>query len=324
MFKQHCYTLIIFIISLNTLCKAQTNEADSINKLSEEQYISGDYEKALIGFEQLIEDNPDSSYHYGASQSSGRLGLRDKSYYHLTKGIEKDSAFIAYYFIKHEHAYDKFRHKREWKTLLAEQKIVNRNYERINCYNSDLRKKLAEIQESDQRHLLKLFRLIKENNNKMSVRGFVLVIRQLILKKRNIRSIEKIIMKHGYPGKSLVGNKMSSIAFLVVQHSNQKTMEKLLPILQKAADNGELPKSSLALLIDRIKMKNGEKQIYGTQIADNENGESALYPVENYETINVRRKEMGMEPIEDYLESMKVLMGVEIVISNEMNNETMD
>lgn len=41
-------------------------------------------------------------------------------------------------------------------------------------------------------------------------------------------------------------------------------------------------------------------QIYGSQI---ENGK--LYKLENPENVNERRKETGMEPIDDYLKNFK-------------------
>ena len=47
---------------------------------------------------------------------------------------------------------------------------------------------------------------------------------------------------------------------------------------------------------DRILMDKGKPQIFGSQI---KNGK--LYDLEAPETVNERRQEMGLEPIEDYL-----------------------
>ena len=48
-------------------------------------------------------------------------------------------------------------------------------------------------------------------------------------------------------------------------------------------------------------MRNGKKQIYGSQIVRGEDGEWKLYPVQDPETINERRAAMGLRPIEEYL-----------------------
>lgn len=52
---------------------------------------------------------------------------------------------------------------------------------------------------------------------------------------RNIARLEEIIMHHGWPGKSLVGEEASEAAFVVLQHSNLTRQEKYLPLLKKAA-----------------------------------------------------------------------------------------
>jgi hypothetical protein len=118
----------------------------------------------------------------------------------------------------------------------------------------------------------------------------------------NLIKIEKIIEQHGYPGKSLVGDGVSNVAWLVIQHSPLEVQEKYLPMMQEAAAKGEMSKSNLALLIDRIRMRNGENQIYGSQISkDPEDGQMHLYPVEDLENLNQKRAEVGLGPIEDYL-----------------------
>jgi hypothetical protein len=57
---------------------------------------------------------------------------------------------------------------------------------------------------------------------------------------------------------------------------------------------------------DRILMFDGKPQIYGTQI---KNGK--LYKLESPETVNERRKAMGMEPIEQYLKRYNIDFEIE-------------
>src|SRR5437867_2087656 len=88
----------------------------------------------------------------------------------------------------------------------------------------------------------------------------------------NLIRIKEIIKQYGYSGESLVGNQsstawlviqhadlslvgnQSSTAWLVIQHADLEAQEQYLPILQDAANKGELPKSSFALLVDRVRM----------------------------------------------------------------------
>jgi hypothetical protein len=122
----------------------------------------------------------------------------------------------------------------------------------------------------------------------------------------NLVKIEKIFATHGYPGKSKVGG-LSSTAFLVIQHSDLYYQEKYFPLLEKAANENELDKSSLALLIDRIRMRKGQNQLYGSQVVDNDrDGKWELFPVEDEENLNKRRSEMGLGPIEEYAKRFNI------------------
>ena len=123
----------------------------------------------------------------------------------------------------------------------------------------------------------------------------------------NLLKIEKIFLKQGYPGKSKVGGSLGSTAFLVIQHSDLAYQEKYFPLLEKATNEGELEKSSLALLIDRIRMRKGQKQLYGSQLHSN-GGDSKMefHPIEDEENVNKRRAEMGLGSIEEYAKLFKI------------------
>ncbi|GAB3507580.1 hypothetical protein GCM10027341_42380 [Spirosoma knui] len=116
----------------------------------------------------------------------------------------------------------------------------------------------------------------------------------------NLTKIEQIIRQHGYPGKSLVGSRLGNIAWLVIQHSPLAIQEKYLAMMQKAAEQGEMRKSNLALLTDRIRVYKGQKQLYGTQVTINPTGKNFFDPIEDEANVNKRRAEMGLGPIEEY------------------------
>ena len=71
--------------------------------------------------------------------------------------------------------------------------------------------------------------------------------------------------------------------------------------MKKLSKNGDLSKEQYALMKDRILMDEGKPQIFGSQI---KNGK--LYDLEEPETVNERRREMGLEPIEDYLKRIDI------------------
>ena len=113
---------------------------------------------------------------------------------------------------------------------------------------------------------------------------------------RNQELVISIIEKCGMPTLKEVNQRQMDAIWLGLQHSTEEIRKKYFPYVEKAVKNGDLSKQQYALMKDRMLMDEGKPQIYGSQI---ENGK--LYKLENPETVNERRKEMGMEPIEDYL-----------------------
>ena len=125
----------------------------------------------------------------------------------------------------------------------------------------------------------------------------------------NLIETETIIRNYGYPGKSLVGEPANKAVFYVIQHSNK--IDKYLPLIRKATENGDIAKTSLAMMEDRNLMDKGIEQLYGTQIKGqaNKNGEWIyfLWPIKKADSINIWRKEMGFEQnVEEYAKEMDV------------------
>ena len=120
------------------------------------------------------------------------------------------------------------------------------------------------------------------------------------------KRLEEIFEKFGYPGYSLVGEKGSQNFWLMVQHcdSDPAFQSRVLEKLRIEVDNKNADGSNYGLLTDRVKINTGEKQVYGTQVSYNSLGQA--YPKDLADSVNVnkRRAEVGLEPIEDYLNMM--------------------
>lgn len=111
--------------------------------------------------------------------------------------------------------------------------------------------------------------------------------------------VKALIAKYGWLGKSVIGN-YNQVLFLVIQHADLETQEKYFPMLQESVDKGESSKTDAAMLQDRILMRQGKKQIYGSQVVFNKTGEQEFYPIEDEKNVNLRRAKVGLQPIEEY------------------------
>jgi hypothetical protein len=116
----------------------------------------------------------------------------------------------------------------------------------------------------------------------------------------NLAQVESLISKYGWLGKSFVGARGNQTVFLVIQHADSATQEKYFPLLQKSVAEGESDASNMAMMQDRILMRRGKKQIYGSQVVFSKTGEQVFHPIEDEKNVNIRREKVGMMPIEEY------------------------
>lgn len=71
-------------------------------------------------------------------------------------------------------------------------------------------------------------------------------------------------------------------------------------ILHRMMEAGpeESPPAAVAILEDRVRLKNGRKQIYGTQLVRGANGSVEIAPVEDPKHVDLRRDAAGLPPLE--------------------------
>jgi hypothetical protein len=104
----------------------------------------------------------------------------------------------------------------------------------------------------------------------------------------------------------------------VIQHADLRTQEIYLPVLKEAVKRNAAKPGHLALLEDRVAMRKGLKQIYGSQIGtDEKTGKYYVYPIENPHQVDERRATVGLGPLSEYLKNWKIVWN-----PDEHKNET--
>ncbi|MFI5252338.1 MAG: DUF6624 domain-containing protein [Bacteroidota bacterium] len=232
--------------------------------------------------------------YYNSACSWTLAGNKNKAVEYLNRSIDLGWRYIDH--LKKDTDLDSLHDTKEWEELIDKAQKKADEYE--SHLNKPLISELAAIYVSDQKNRMLMDSVQKQfgwDSKEMKALWSEQNERDSI----NLIRIKEIIKEHGYPGESLVGDQ-SSTAWLVIQHADLKTQEEYLPLLRGAADKGELSKSSFALLVDRVKMRKGEKQLYGSQLQMN-NGKYEIYPIEDEPNVNKRRAEMGLGPLEEYV-----------------------
>ncbi|UOQ67411.1 energy transducer TonB [Hymenobacter volaticus] len=197
-----------------------------------------------------------------------------------------------------------------WNRLLARAQAKQKQHEA--GFNQPLVALLKKIYQQDQQ-----FRIAAREADKKfgldSPQMRAAMQQQGVVDRRLIRQIDSLIARHGYPGKSFVGEYEKDVAFFVIQHNPN---DNYLPLLTAAADKGEFSKSAFALFDDRTRTERGEKQLYGSQTHCSAAGKCQLYPIEDEANVDVRRAKLGMIPLEEYLQQFGITYQVSTATHN--------
>ena len=168
--------------------------------------------------------------------------------------------------------------------------------------NPDLRAELLAMVEADQAIRQKLIAA------GMAEPDPAILAEMMATDARHLARVIEIVDAHGWPGADLVGSDGSEAAFLIIQHGDLATQERMLPLVEAAYRAGDLSGQSYALLLDRVLMRQGKPQVYGTQAAPFEewvDGEPIAAPIADEETVDARRAEVGLPPLAAYLAMLK-------------------
>jgi hypothetical protein len=267
------------------------SEGDIAYDLKQYSTSADAYEKAFKLHEAT------ASQYYNAACSFALMGDKIKAIKYLDFAADKGWRNISH--IKRDADLNSLHDLVEWTSILERITVNLEDYEKN--LDKPLKEKLEKIYVQDQT----LRQLYKEAEDKFGRDSEEMSYFWGLINaedKKNEAEVCAIIDSVGWAGKTLVGGKANAALWLVIQHAPLETQEKYLPLLKESVLQGESRGSDLALLQDRIQMRNGLPQIYGSQIiTDEETGEEKVYEIKDPEYVNQRRAEVGLGTIEEYV-----------------------
>lgn len=196
-------------------------------------------------------------------------------------------------------------------TAAAQEKAAQPNQQRGSKLNVALAKTLDSIYDEDQRYRRQMSSVAKQHGwESKEMEELWRVAGKADA--ANLKQVKMILEKYGWLGPKAIGEKGNSALFLVIQHADATTQAKYLPVMKAAYERGDAKGSQLALLIDRVALSNGQKQVYGSQVMqDPKTNKYQLSALEDPDHVNARRAKMGLGSIEDYLKQWDIVWDVE-------------
>jgi hypothetical protein len=288
--------LILTLLFISVLGSAQTFE----EKITEgdKLYSEGKFEASAQAFDAAFKlDEGDRLSYYNAACSWALTGDTINSMKYLNLAADKGWSNVKH--VKTDKDLASLRDLFGWNDIVAKVQANLDNAEKD--LNKPLKEQLEKIYVRDQtlrqlyEHAEELFGRESEEMNYF----WELMAEQ---DAKNEAEVIAIIDQNGWVGRNEVGGQANLALWLVIQHAPIEIQEKYLPLLIESVRKNQSSGNHLALLEDRINMRNGKPQIYGSQIvSDPETGEDMVYEVFEPEFVNARRASVGLGPIEEYI-----------------------
>lgn len=299
---------ILIIVSIFICTVAYGQDYKTLVNKADALYSSNAYAESTQTYKEAFNIEQKSySDLYNAACSASLAGDTKLALEWLEKSIDHGWTNISH--LKIDTDLNALHDLKEWPILLEKlQKIldvIERNYDK------PLQQELLKINEDDQKYRMQLDEVEKKHGyNSPQMQE----IWQIIGEKDSINliKVKSILDKHGWVGPDKVGKTANQTLFLVIQHADLATQQHYLPMMREAVKTGNANGSALALLEDRVALREGRKQIYGSQIGrDNASGKYFVSPLEDPDNVDKRRAEVGLPPLAQYVQRWEIVWDVE-------------
>jgi len=258
------------------------------------------YEAAFASFDRkgLINDR------YYAARGWAKANQPDSALSHLETIVYK-GRYAGHDRLTSDSDFNSLHNNKRWKNLIDTSKAINaynKNRAAISdkLFEPELSAQLDSIRNSDQYYRNQheeIEKLYGYNSKEIILLWNVIRYQDSI----NLVKVMRILDTRGWLGPEIVHGGGEAL-FLVIQHSDINTQLKYLPMMRDAAKNRKLDKASLAMLEDRVLLRQNKEQIYGTQVTrDSVTGKRYVSPLIDPDNVDMRRAEVGLGPISDYV-----------------------
>lgn len=298
--KNHPFFFILLILTTSFL-QAQSDAYKTLCLRADTLLNAGFYPEAANTYSRAFQTlgwKGTATDRYNAARSWARAGVPDSAFFQLKRILEKMDYLDASNVWMVDADFLALKNDGRWKEITAYWAAKKEKNERIK--SNPLSIELECIYELDQK-----YRTRKDSVVSLHGAGSPPVLdwvrRGAVQDSINLIRVEEILAAHGWLGEDQISNKATRALWLVVQHAPLAVQEKYLPLMQAAVQAGKASASNLAYLEDRILMRRGKPQRYGSQLRRGPDGGWVLHEVEDPERLNERRKLVGLGPIEEYL-----------------------
>ena len=262
----------------------------------------GNIPEAIVQYRRLYSLNPKDKnivYNYACALSIDNSVIKqfDSCFKYLNIAIELDTSVIALT----DPDLIPAREDKKWDVF--ENRLISMVNIKYNHPYKDIEyaKALLKLGAYDQAYFNEIGIVFRKFGMRSSVASALWRLKFMIQEK-NQKELEQLVAAKGWPKIEDVGSEAAMAAYLVAMHSNDGSQKKYLPVIKQRCEENELPWQRYANIYDRCLFNENRPQKYGTHTRYNDLTKSEeLYPLEDETKVDEWRKELGLEPLAEYL-----------------------
>ena len=302
--RNNIYTLLLLFLFTGINAQDYSKLVSEANQL----YDAKDYKMSTELYSKAFKiESKNPNHLYNGACASSLAGNTKQAFKWLNLSIDQGWTNLKH--LNSDTDLENLHSKKEWGKTIEK---LEKKIELIEAnYDKPLKTELLAILDEDQKYRIQMYETQKkfgQDSKEMQELWKITNQKDSV----NLLKVRKILDEKGWVGKDKVGAQANSALFLVIQHSDLETQKKYLPMMKEAVTKGNASPGSLALLIDRIEIREGRKQIYGSQIGTNPNTQTQyILPLIDPDNVDKRRAEVGLGPISDYIKNWNLVWDVE-------------
>ena len=276
-----------------------TAEYNAFIRQADSLYMAADYAAASVSFDNAFKfkKSIQDTHLYNGACVAALAGDANKAFARLEMRMKRDKDWYVEDPMR-DGDLASLHSDARWQEYAAE---MNERKERIESnYDKPLRAKLKQIAQQDQGIRYEYIGALRGGN---SAAADSLLKRMQYVDSVNHSEVCAILDARGWVGRDVIGD-ACEVFWLIIQHSSVESQRKYLPMFHEAVKRGEMDASAVAMMEDRVAVFEGRPQKYGSQLTQDEDGRYVPFELLDAQKVDDWRKEVGMEPLEEYLKNM--------------------
>lgn len=300
--------LLTFSFSLSFLISSLYSQDVNLLKSRADSLLqAGDVAECILLYRQVLDSGPENqSSSYNLACAYALSWKQDSAFHFLNLALERDTT------VRVLTDPDLLGLVEDDRWAAIEDQQVAKVEAKYGAYpNQELARELWRMSMKDQAYYYHL-KVAENKGGRTSPLVYALWDLKGKINQENEERLEAIIAEHGWPKVSEVKGAAAQAAFLIIQHADLEKQKKYIGLLKAACEQGEADWPGYALMYDRIEMREGRPQLYGSQIRFNKDTQQyEPHEILDPEYVNKRRSEVGLGPIEEYLSRWDIKWAVE-------------